>query len=453
MRFKATWILIAIFAALVGYLYLVDEPQQQANREAGEKEGLVFPDLDVDRVTEITLAGKRGLARATKGEDGKWFLVEPWDDRADDGRVRRLLADLKTLKTDREVAGPGADLEGYGLTEPEVTLVTSGEAVKLLVGAANPAGDARYVRAGDGPVQLAKSQGLTGFFLSPGDLRNKELLGAFPWDRLASLEIRSPEGETIRLVKSERTWRLEEPVRAEVNPDAAQRVTEKLRWAKVKRFLDRNREEADEKLSGGTSVTLGAAGEEPPITLRMAEVEGVVWADRSGRDGLFTVSADLLQTCQLEAGDLRRKRPVLVKPWKVKRLEIELEGAAVVYEKVDGIWQRGGATLGEIDAAALAEYLRNLETGVAEQVIDEPGPAADHGLEEPELVARIVDTEGQHELIVGRTGEKVYARGSESGPVYEMSADYLDQARRLVASTTNGDEKEVENTGSSAASE
>ncbi|MBE0618176.1 MAG: DUF4340 domain-containing protein, partial [Proteobacteria bacterium] len=160
MKFKSTWVVIALFLGLGAYWYFVEEPQYQAKQAAQEKEGLLFPTFDSDQVTELTLQGKGVTVRVKKGEEGKWFTAEPWDDRADDGRVRTLLADLKGLKGQREVAGADADLAPFGLAEPELKVTTAGAALELAVGAENPKGDARYVRAGQGPVQLAFATGL-----------------------------------------------------------------------------------------------------------------------------------------------------------------------------------------------------------------------------------------------------------------------------------------------------
>jgi len=106
----------------------------------------------------------------------------------------------------------------------------------LQVGSDNPAGDARYVRGSGGPVQVAKAPGLTSFLTEPSDLRTRIARGA-PWGRVVSIETRGPQQEAIRLAKSGDAWTIEAPIQAEADPEAAQRLADKLRYARIQAFL------------------------------------------------------------------------------------------------------------------------------------------------------------------------------------------------------------------------
>ncbi len=437
MRFKSTWIVIGIFAALAAYLYFVEEPRYEAKKEAEKKEGLLFPDLDTDKVTELVIERKgKGRARVKKGEDDKWFLVEPWDDRADDGRVRTLLSDLKNLKAKKEVAPADADMEPYGLDEPECTVTTRGVEVRLVIGDKNPVGDARYVRAGDGPVRVAKNYALSGFLRDFSDLRNKDVLESFPWSRLESVEIRRPGAPLVRLVKKDDRWFVEAPFQAEADPDAAERVADKLRWARVQKFLDEDREKAEEKLAKGLTVVLRAEGEAEPVTVRMAEVDGQVWADRTGRNALFTVAKDVLEAFRKDPDTLRRKKPVLTKTWRIKELELTLGDTTLLYVKENGTWKREGAEVQGEEKEKLQDLVRAFVNAEAEEVIAEPGPAAEYGLDEPVYTARIKEEKKEQTVRVAEKDGKVYARAGDGGPVYRMPGEYLENARALVEAAT-----------------
>jgi len=433
MRFKATWIVVAVFAALLAYLYFVENPKERAKQEAKEKEGLLFPGFDTAKVTEISLEGTRGKVRAKKGDDGVWVVAEPWDDRADAGRINNLLSDLKALKTFKEVASSDADLKAFGLETPEVTVKTAGSDAVLQVGSDNPAGDARYVRGSGGPVQVAKAPGLTSFLTEPSDLRNKDLLAELPWGRVVSIETRGPQQEAIRLAKSGDAWTIEAPIQAEADPEAAQRLADKLRYARIQAFLKEDEQKAEEKLAQGVSVTLAAQGGEAPVTVRLAEVDGAVWADRTGRKALFTLSKDVLDGFRVAADDLRRKKPILAKPWKLDRVEVTLPGAKLAYEKAGGAWRRGGNALSDSESRALQDFLRDLETGKADRVIDKPGPDSEYGLDKPEIAVTITDTEGKEQgMVASRKGEEAFARSTGPGPVYGMPSGYLKGAEALL---------------------
>lgn len=433
MRFKGTWIAIGIFAALAAYLYFVDQPRYEAKQEAEKKEGLLFPDLKTDQITELAIQRKETTARVKKGEDDKWFLVEPVEDRADDGRVRTLLSDLKNMKAKKEVAPADADLEPFGLKEPEAVIRTKGVEIELAVGAQNPVGDARYVRVGEGPVHVVQNYALSGFLKDVSDLRNKDVVEGFSWSRLEAVAIRPAEGKPVRLVKKDDRWFLEEPFAAEADPAEADKVTDKLRWARINRFLDEPKDKADGKLAKGIRVELKAEGESEPVVVEMAEVDGQVWARTSGRNALFTINKDVLEAFRVDPETLRRKKPVLTKTWKVEKLSVTVDGTELAYEKDAGKWKRAGAEVGDGERTKLDALLRALENTKADEVVAEPGPAADYGLDQPAVKAAVTDTEGKvQEVALAEKAGAVYARAGSAGPVYKMPASYLKAFRDLA---------------------
>jgi hypothetical protein len=445
MKFKSTWIMLAVLAALGGYFYFVEEPRREAKQEAEKAEGLLFPSLSADAVTELALerSGARGSVRVVRGADGKWSVAEPWEDRADEGRVRTLLVELAALKGQREVAEAGADLAPFGLAEPEVTVRAAGpsDPAVLAVGGMNPAGDARYVRAGQGPVRLVSASAVGPFLGEPSELRSKDVLADFPWAALTTLELRRPGGEIVRLARSGETWTLEAGLAAapgvEADPDAVSRLTDKLRWTRISRFLDEEAGRAEAALAGGTAVTL-AAEDGTRAVLRLASVEGAAWAARDGRDALFTVGSDVLDALAVPAESLRRRKPLLVKAWKVERLELSWaeRPEPLAYDKAEGLWSREGSRVEAAELAALQEYLRVLETAAAAEVIDgvPEGAPAEYGLAAPRLNARVVGEDGAAQsFALGEVEGELYARAGGSGPIYRMPEDYLEGARALFS--------------------
>ncbi len=436
MKFKSTWILIALFLALGAYMVFVEEPAHQARQEAGEKEGLVFPDLEVEAVTALSLESRRGAVRVLRGEGNRWAVTEPVEDRADDGKVRTLLSSLKNLKAQREVAGPDADVTAFGLQEPEV-VVRVGEGEALSIGALNPAGDSRYLRLGDGPVRIVDQSAVSGFLVEPDDLRSKNVLDAFPWESLATVEIRPAEGEPLRLAKHEGAWRIEAPIAAEADPEEAKKVAEKLRWTRIEGFLDPEPEDAAEKLASGTTVVLTAEGGEP-ITVRLAAADGTTWAESSGRSGIFTLGTDVLEAFRVSAETLRRKKPLLVEAWKLDRVAFRRGDEETVYEKTDNLWNRGGRRVEGEEFTVLSDVLQLLETGAADRVIDGAAPA-EYGFDPPELVLEVRDTDGTGQsVLLARTEDGVYARGANGGPVYRMPSEYLEKIDALLRVAAGG---------------
>ncbi len=438
MRFKSTWVVLAAFAALAGYFFLVEQPRYEASRQAEKEEGLLFPDLDTAKITELALDGKKGTVRVRKEEDGRWFVVQPWDDRADDGRVGTLLRNLEEIKAAKEVAGPDADLAPFGLDQPEVVVTTKGVDLALAVGGATPVGGRRYVRVGQGGVQVAESFRLMDFLKPPDDLRSKDLLEGFPWDRLSQVALNPAGGVTVRLVKQDARWRLEAPFEAEADPDAASRITDKLRWARISRFLSGDDEaRARDALAAGLTVVLRAEGESEPVTVRLAEVEGAVWADRTGRDARFVVGKDVLDALRVDPEDLRRSRPVLLRAWKATGLSISAGDTSLAFEKKDGKWRRDGEPVAGPVAEGIEDLLRTLQDVKADEVVDAPGTLEPYGLGAPAAQLSVTDNDGKEQrLVLGRAGDAVYARGGDAGPVYRMPAEYLGKVEAVVRAAT-----------------
>ncbi|WP_025323121.1 DUF4340 domain-containing protein [Deferrisoma camini] len=451
MRFKSTWIVIGIFAALAAYLYFVDQPRYEAKQEAEKKEGLLFPDLDTDKITELVIERGGKTARVKKGEDDKWFLVEPVEDRADDGRVRTLLSDLKNMKAKKEVAPADAELEPFGLKEPEAVIRTKGAEITLAVGAKNPVGDARFVRVDDGPVHVVQNYALSGFLKDVSDLRNKDVLESFSWTRLEGVTIRPADGSVVRLVKKDERWYLEEPFQAEADPDEADKVTDKLRWARINRFLDPSQKDADEKLAKGIRVELKQEGQADPVVVEMAEVDGQVWARTEGRNALFTINKDVYQAFRVDPEKLRRTKPVLTKVWKVKKLELAIDGETLLYEKDAGKWKRGGAEIQDAERQKLDALLRAFENTRADEVIGSPGEASRYGLDQPAYTATLTHTGDKvQELVVAEKDGSVYAQAGSDGPVYKMPKTYLDAARTLLEAAKGTQEKATASTESAS---
>jgi hypothetical protein len=432
MKFKSTWILLAVFATLGAYLYFAEAPSKRAG-EPSEK-GVLFPDLDVSKAREVVLLQRGAETRLEKGDSGGWRLTAPFEDRADDARVNGLLSDLKGFRADREVSGPEPDLKTFGLDAPEGAIAVNGaddSLVTLTIGAENPAGDARYVRAGAGPVHVAKSYALETFLAEPDEFRSRDILGDLPWARLSGVEVRSPGRAPLRLSRADGRWRLEEPIRSEADPEAASELAEKLRWTRITSFAASDAAKAASAFGRGVTVSFVAEGESAPSVVRLAWVDGSVWAERVGRNALFILEEDAYRAFQVTAEDLQRKKPVLARSWNLNRVDLLAGSQRRLYEKVESAWRRGGRPLPDEEKQLLEDYLKALEFTRALHVLREPAGPASYGLDGPALAAKIVDAQhGEQAYWVGEKAGRVYARSAEP-TVYEMSPEYLSKALAL----------------------
>lgn len=444
MKFKTTWALIALFAALGAYLVFVEEPRHRS--EGAAKERLALPNFDPGRVTELALEGPRGRGLVVRGAKGEWTMKEPLEDRADDGRVRGLLDDLKALTVDREVAPAGADLKPFGLTEPDLVIQTQGARVTLAIGAENPSAEGRYLRVGDGPVQMTRAHLVSGLLQEPRDLRSKDVLPSFPWNRLRSVSVDAPGAPALKLSKTDAGWRVLSPVQAEADPDVSEVLAEKLRWAKASSFLDETADQAAPRFEKAVTVTLDAEGEPNPSVVRLAVVGKEVWVAAGTRRALFTLPRDVVDAFQVKAETLRRKKPVFTKTWSAEALELTAPaGTKLTYAKQEGAWRRGSRVVGGEESARLQELLQFLEETTAIRILSSPEAPGSYGLDRPRFTLTLSDSQqGRQTLVVGEKAGAVFARAASAGPVYEMPAEYrtrIASLERAASPATGGGEK------------
>jgi hypothetical protein len=336
------------------------------------------------------------------------------------------------------VAPAGADLEPFGLAEPELVIRTRGADAVVAVGAENPAADGRYVRVGGGPVQMAKAYLVSGLLQDPRDLRSKDVLPSFPWNRLRSVSVEAPGAPALKLVKAAGAWRLAKPAEAAADPDAAEGLAEKLRWAKAASFLDETAETAAPKFARGVTVTLEAEGDARTSAVRLAEVGQEVWVAADDRKALFTLPRDVLDAFRVKPGALERTKPILTKAWSAEALELtaparnDQKTREVAYERKEGAWRRGGQIVKGEEGGRLQDLLRTLEETGASRVLRAPAPPSAYGLDAPRFTLVLSDSQqGRQTLAVGEKGGVVSARAGDSGPVYEMPGEYLARIEAL----------------------
>jgi len=110
MRFRTTLILAAVFAGLLAYVFLVDEPQRI---EEGKKKTLVS--VPADDVTGVTLTfPDREIV--LKKVDGVWRLVQPVDAPADTVAVTNLVNAAVQAEATKDLGDAGGNLASTGST-------------------------------------------------------------------------------------------------------------------------------------------------------------------------------------------------------------------------------------------------------------------------------------------------------------------------------------------------
>lgn len=136
--------------AVVGALVLFQEEPAPLNNAPVD-----LVDLSGVEMTAVTISGEEGLLDASRTDDGIWTITAPFDALGSSGRFEELEEAIDALEV-LPVAGEG-EAETYGFTPPHLTLVgrlTSGEELKLEIGASTEVGENRYLRLNGGSVHV-----------------------------------------------------------------------------------------------------------------------------------------------------------------------------------------------------------------------------------------------------------------------------------------------------------
>ncbi len=155
MKFRNTFVLIAILAALGIYVYLVEVPK--AGHQPDSSTAAPMLDLTTTDVRRIEVQTSGDSVVLERDEGQPWWIKEPIEYAADEVKVNRILDRLSSLKAQRTLTGT-LELADFGLVTPAVTVtlgLADGSSQRLFVGSLNPQGSSYYVqKAGEPDVHL-----------------------------------------------------------------------------------------------------------------------------------------------------------------------------------------------------------------------------------------------------------------------------------------------------------
>ena len=126
MRFRNTFAVAALFLALVGYLYFVENPRQK--QEAEQKKLVRF---DPEHASEVTLTypDRQIVLKKTAGG---WHMQKPIDVDADQTAVSNLVHAVADAEVKRTLEGEPKSLDVYGLDKPDsIVAITLNDGTKL----------------------------------------------------------------------------------------------------------------------------------------------------------------------------------------------------------------------------------------------------------------------------------------------------------------------------------
>jgi hypothetical protein len=426
---SSTLILVVVLAGLGAYIYFVDskKPAASADGSSAVKEKVFTVEADKINELRVTYQGESSLL---KKEEGGWKMIEPTPVEADPPEAIGVASSLTNVEIVRVVDENAANLEQFGLANPQITVAfkaEGGASGTLKLGNKNATqGEIYALRNDEKRVFLVSSFQETSFNRKPFDLRDKKIL-KFDRDKADSLTLARGAG-SIELSRSGSEWKVVKPVPSRSDYSAIEGFITRLSSANMSKLVEENPKDLAkyglDKPS--TTVTIGAGSAKTVLEVGKAK-DGETYARDASRPLVFMVDTTLQGDLDKNFDDYRKKelfefrpfylakmRAVLDAPGGPKTYEFEKQKPANPSEQETWKVTRVGGSSHTADQAAMDDLLNKLVAIKAESFVDAKTRT---GLDKPALVVSTSFDEGKFERVrFGQVGESAFGlRDGETG--------------------------------------
>ena len=343
MRFKSTWVLLAVLILIGAYFFLVDEKiRVTRDRERHDSKNMLpYGRTEIDRFVLVNPYGDRiELER----EGTEWVIVSPVRTDAAQSTIYALLTQLLPGHKSEMFVGV-TDFQLYGLEDPYATLIfhpaESDRPDTLFVGDITPTSTSCYVRIGVSDTVLIVYE-ITHDVVNKNlyHLRDKNFF-YIPSSTIDSFEI--VEGGDSRMLSRMATgWRMNESGIWAEDIIVESYLTD-LTLAIIRGFA---REDMD---------SLGAYGLDPPrgeISIFQADEkirisfgirkEDQVYATRTGIDRVLLLEGKLLAALDWSLDDIRSRNLSFFEPADVTEIICEFPGRSITLQRESTGWSASG---------------------------------------------------------------------------------------------------------------
>ena len=428
MRFRTTLILAALFAGLLAYVFLVEEPKRV---EEGKKKTLLS--VQSDDVTGVTLTfADREIA--LKKVDGSWRLTAPVDAPADSVAVTNIVTAATQAEVTKDLGDAGGKLAQYGLDAPlvRITLTAKDKTLPtILVGKTTPIGAGAYAKLADAPnVVLTSGTLRAGMDKQAKDLRDKTIL-TFGDPDLRKIEVQG-DGKDIVLVQQDGTWRLEKPRAMAADAATVRSFLSSLRSLRAVDFPADPAAFGLDKPRLRITLRLGDEGAEKTLLVGATNDKKEMYVQRAGQPTVYAVSDWSYRDLDKSADDFRDKTILTFVPADVTGLSIiGPDGAAKLHRDDGKGWRLDGVDR-KVSAATVQQYLDELrEVKGFSVAADQPTDLAALGLNPPALTIALTGDGGKPlgTLLIGSRqtadGQSEHTAMAGDGQTVFVVRDYL----------------------------
>jgi uncharacterized protein YpmB len=440
VKFKATFVLLAVFAVLLA-LVLVFESKGKKAVAAKEQEGLLVNLAPAD-IRKIELKKEGGAIVLEKDDKGGWQLTAPLDARADGSEADGLASSFASLRIDRVVEKEAKDLKTYGIPQREVSLWVKGKyaPVRVHIGMENPLDKSLFAKREDDPrVVLVPSDLKSTLDKKVFDFREKTIF-KFDTADVKGIRVRAKD-VSWEAARTADGWLFKAPFRALANKSQLDTLLDSLSNLRATEFVSEEKKLADVKKFGlekpeyEVALAMSAAGREVVYSLHKDGDKSYALTSRSNE--IIAFDGSLLADLGKKADELREKKVTDFSSWEankicVKKGDFRLTAAK---EKVkdEETWLLDTAGKDTADGTKIEAFIRNIEGLEAAAFIDNPKSLAAYGLDQPaaEIIIWTKDIDNkvkETSLLVGnenRDKKQVVVKNRKLDGLFRVDASFL----------------------------
>ena len=385
MKGRTTLILAAAFLALLAVVLFFD--RKKAGDVSGPEDRLA--EIAAENVERIVFKNTSGTVTLARTGPNDWTITEPLETPADPVEVSSFLSAFSDLRIERVVEKENADLQKYEIPTREISLKMKGadRPVKILIGAENGVGGTFFARKeGDPRVVLLPSALKPSLEKKLFDFRRKDVF-RFETGDVAGIKVESGKVRW-EARKAGAEWFLETPLKALARDTEISALLDSLAGLRAAEFSVEAKKSGRPEKAGldrpETTVTFSFPSPRKDLVFAFQEIGGKTYATNSESPLIVVPESDPTANLKRKADAFRETRIAVFNSWEAVGLQVKNNGLNLDLAKsAEGKWSFVSEPKGEADAGKVEAFLRKVESLEAAGFIDQPKPAAEHGLTVP----------------------------------------------------------------------
>jgi hypothetical protein len=352
MRFKLTILLLALNAALAGFIFYLDKSRSIRSLQDASSRLILNADF-VQGLNQLKIISKGSdQPWELRKSDAGWTVASPINWKANPYAVEQLLFQLRRLAWEsrfpvNELGDSGQTLASYNLEDPPIQLVLSTGQVSLTLDLGSPTeiGNRLYLMSpGSDFIHVVPRGLLDSLNRDLEEFLDRRIFSLTAEEtRAIQIQDRAASNVRVRLERQEQRWRFVSPIETAADPERVGTLLREWQGLEVSKF------EPDREIPlamDGSSIRLTLEGLGDRETLILTRPPGdddaslYFLARREAFPAVFRVNADLVTELRSAQENLRERRILANTGPDWTSLKLQFGTLGLTLQRLEnGVWQ------------------------------------------------------------------------------------------------------------------